>query len=185
MKHLFISWVTGTIHNDVRGQENKICHCFQFSLTSCHEVMGLDAMIIFWRLSFKSAFSLSSFTSLRGSLITLHFLPLEWYHLHIWDSWLYSQQSCFQVVIHPSWHLTWCTRHGCHCLFAQSCLTLCDPMDCSNPGFLSSTISQSLLKCMATELVMPSKHLILSSPSLSAFHLSKPQGFFRWVSASH
>ena len=32
----------------------------------CHEVMGLDAVIfVFWMLSFKPAFSLSSFTSIR------------------------------------------------------------------------------------------------------------------------
>ena len=28
-----------------RAQENKICHCFQFSPFICYEVMGLDAMI--------------------------------------------------------------------------------------------------------------------------------------------
>ena len=44
---------------------------------------------------------------------------------------------------------------------AQSCPTLCNPMDCSMPGFLSFTIFQSLLKPMSTELVMPSNHLIL------------------------
>ena len=33
----------------------------------CHEVMGLDAMIlVFWVLSFKLAFSLSSFTHIKG-----------------------------------------------------------------------------------------------------------------------
>ena len=33
----------------------------------CHEVMGPDAMIfIFWMLSFKPAFSLSSFTFIKG-----------------------------------------------------------------------------------------------------------------------
>ena len=38
----------------------------------CHEVMGLDTMIfVFWMLSFKPAFSLSS----RSSLVPLHFLP--------------------------------------------------------------------------------------------------------------
>ena len=31
----------------------------------CHEVMGLDAMIFFWMLSFKPAFSLSSFTFIK------------------------------------------------------------------------------------------------------------------------
>ena len=44
---------------------------------------------------------------------------------------------------------------------AQSCLTLCDPMDCSRPGFLSITNSWSLLKLVSIEWVMPSNHLIL------------------------
>ena len=44
---------------------------------------------------------------------------------------------------------------------AQSCLTLCSPMDCSMPGFLSITNSQSLLKLMSIESVMPSNHIIL------------------------
>ena len=34
---------------------------------------------------------------------------------------------------------------------AQSCPTLVDPMDCSTPGLLSITNSQSLLKLMSTE----------------------------------
>ena len=45
---------------------------------------------------------------------------------------------------------------------AQSCLTLCDPMDCSTPGF--TPISQTLLKLMSVESVMPSNHLILCYP---------------------
>ena len=44
-------------------------------------------------------------------------------------------------------------------------LTLCDPMDCSTPGF-SITSSWSLLKLMSIELVMPSKHLTLCQPLL-------------------
>ena len=54
---------------------------------------------------------------------------------------------------------------GC-CSVAKSYLTLCNPMDCSMPGPLSSTISWSLLKFMPTELVMPSNHLILCRPLL-------------------
>ena len=49
---------------------------------------------------------------------------------------------------------------------AQSHLTLCDPMDCSTPGFLSITSSWSLLKLMSIELMMPSDHLILCRPLL-------------------
>ena len=37
-----------------------------FSLSICHEVMGLDAMIlVFWMLIYKPAFSLSSFTFIK------------------------------------------------------------------------------------------------------------------------
>ena len=47
----------------------------------------------------------------------------------------------------------------------QSRPTLCDPMDCSTPGF-SVTISWSLLKLMSIQLGMPSNHLILCHPLL-------------------
>ena len=35
-----------TICSDFGAQENKICHCFHFFPSICHEVMGLDAMIL-------------------------------------------------------------------------------------------------------------------------------------------
>ena len=48
------------MRNDLRAQENKICHCFHFSPFICYEMMGLDVMIlVFLMLSFKPAFSLS------------------------------------------------------------------------------------------------------------------------------
>ena len=47
----------------------------------------------------------------------------------------------------------------------QSCPTLCNRLDCSMPG-LSITNSQSLLKLMSIELVMPCKHLIPCCPLL-------------------
>ena len=43
----------------------------------------------------------------------------------------------------------------------QSCLTLCDYMDCSSKTSLSITNSQSLHKLMSIESVMPSNYLIL------------------------
>ena len=43
----------------------------------------------------------------------------------------------------------------------ESCPTLCDPTDCSVPGFPSFTISRNLLKLKSVESVMPSNHLIL------------------------
>ena len=49
---------------------------------------------------------------------------------------------------------------------AQSCPTLSNPMDCSTPGFPAITNSQSLLKLMSIESVMPFNHLILCHPLL-------------------
>ena len=49
---------------------------------------------------------------------------------------------------------------------AQSCPILCDPMDCSMPGLPVHTNTQSLLKLMSIESVMPSNHLILCRPLL-------------------
>ena len=47
----------------------------------------------------------------------------------------------------------------------QSCVTLCDPMDCSTPGF---SVLHYLLEFAQThvESVMPSNHLILCRPLL-------------------
>ena len=47
---------------------------------------------------------------------------------------------------------------------AQLCPTLCDPMDCSTPGFPVHHQLRSLFKFMSIESVMPSNHLILCHP---------------------
>ena len=49
---------------------------------------------------------------------------------------------------------------------------------------VSITNSQSLLRLMSIESVMPSNRLILSSPS-PAFNLSEHQGLFKWVGFLH
>ena len=63
---------------------------------------------------------------------------------------------------------------------AQSCLTLCNPMDCSTPGL---PVHRQLLELAQTHVhrvsdaIQPS-HLLLS-PSPPAFNLSQHQGFFQ------
>ena len=49
---------------------------------------------------------------------------------------------------------------------AQSCPTLCDPMDCSTPGFPVDHQLWSFLKLMSIESVMPPSHLIFCCPLL-------------------
>ena len=69
---------------------------------------------------------------------------------------------------------------------AQSCLTLCDPMNCSTAGLpvhhqlLEST--QTHVHCVG-DAIHPSHPL--SSPSPPALNLSQHQGLFQWVNSSH
>ena len=69
---------------------------------------------------------------------------------------------------------------------ALSCLTLCDPMDCSLPNF---PVHHQLLELTQTlvhwvgDAIQPSHPL--SSPSLPTFNLSQHQGLFQWVSSLH
>ena len=50
--------------------------------------------------------------------------------------------------------------------FTQSCLTLCDPMDCNTPGFPVHHQLPELAQFMSIKSVMPSNHLIPSCPLL-------------------
>ena len=55
-----------TIYSDFRAPKEEICHYFHLSPSICHEVMGLDAMIlVFLIFSFKPALSLSFFTLIK------------------------------------------------------------------------------------------------------------------------
>ena len=49
---------------------------------------------------------------------------------------------------------------------AQSCPTLCDPMNCSTPGLLTISNSRSSLRFRSIESVMPYRDLILFRPLL-------------------
>ena len=40
----------------------------------------------------------------------LQFLPLDWYHPHIWGCRRFSHVSWFQLVTHPAWHFSWCAQ---------------------------------------------------------------------------
>ena len=120
-KCLFISWLQSPSTMLLEPKKIKYVTASTFSPYICHEVMAPDVMnVLFWMLSFKTAFSLSSFTHIK---------------------------SLFQFSS-----------------VTQSCLTLCDPMNCSTPGLPSITNSQSSLKLMSMEPVISSNHLILCRP---------------------
>ena len=73
---------------------------------------------------------------------------------------------------------------GC-CSVAQSCLILCNPMDCSMPGLPVPhhfpEFAQVHVHCIG-DAVQPSHPLM---PSSSALDLSQHQGLFQWVICSN
>ena len=98
--------VAVTTYSDFGAQENKIWHCFH-----CIPICGLDAMIlVFWMLSFKLTFSLSSFTFIKrlfssSPLSAIRVVSSAYLRLFIF------LKSWFQLVLHPTWHFSWCTLH--------------------------------------------------------------------------
>ena len=65
----------------------------------------------------------------------------------------------------------------CCCSVAQSCPTLCGPVDYTCQASLYFTISWSLLKLICFELVMPSSHLILCLPLLLLSSITSIRAF--------
>jgi len=83
-----------------------------------------------------------------------------------WEHWLWSRQS----------------EANCYCLVAQSCPSLCDPMECSTPGFPVLHLLPELAQTHVLRVgdaIQPSRPL--SPPSPLAFNLSQHQGLFQWV----
>ena len=111
-KCLLISWLLSPSAVILEPNKIKSVNVSTVSPSICHEVMGVDAMIlVFWMLSFKPVFSLFSFTFIKrlfsssslsakrvvssAYLRSLIFLPVMW----------------FQLVLHPALHFAWCTLH--------------------------------------------------------------------------
>ena len=99
--------------------------------------------------------------------------------------WLYMcVYICIYICIHT--HTSLSQTSVQFISVAQSCLTLCDPMDCSMPGL---PVHHQLLKFTQTHVhwvgdaIQPSHPLL--SPSPPAFSLYQHQGLFQWVSSLH
>ena len=80
--------------------------------------------------------------------------------------WINDEQTGRSVYFYEYANICIYNTGCCFCSVVKSYLTPCDPMDAASQAFLSSTISQSLLKFMSIELVM------LSNPSFSAVPFS-------------
>ena len=100
-KHLLISWLQSpsAVILELRKMKSATV-----SPSICHDVMGQDAMIlVFWMLSFKPTFSLSSFIK---KLFSSSLFAIRVVSPHIWGYRYFSQQSWFQVVLPPAQHFS-------------------------------------------------------------------------------
>ena len=79
----------------------------------------------------------------------------------------------------------WGFCHCCFCSVAQLCPTLCDPMDCSLPGF---PVLHYLLEFAqvhvhwVSDAIQPSHPLL---PPSFAFHFPQHHSLFQWFISSH
>ena len=114
-----------------------------------------------------------------------------------WASPLTSVSLCF-LICKMGWYWfrlyrkcskRWCTVWNSTFSFSsvtQLRPTLCNPMDCSMPGF---PVHHQLPELAQTHVhwvgdAIPPSHP-LSSPFLPVFNLSQHQGLFQWVDSSH
>ena len=106
--------------------------------------------------------------------ITQLTLQTSSYHIYHY-SLLVSKILSFGIKFQSTQGHSWSRRQGS---VTHSCLTFCNPMDCSTPGFPTITNSRSLLKLMSIEssdAIQPSHPLW--SPFHFAFHLSSTRVF--------
>ena len=78
-----------------------------------------------------------------------------------------------------------CLGGGC-CSVTKLCPTLCNPMNCSTPGFPVLHYLPEFAQIhvhWVCDAIQPSHPL--SSPSPPTFNLSQHQGLFQWVGSSH
>ena len=72
----------------------------------------------------------------------------------------------------------------CGCSVTKSCPTLCDPMDCSKPGFPVLQYLPEFAQAhvhWVSDAIQPSHPLLPASPP--ALNLSQDQGLFQWVAS--
>ena len=111
-KHLLMSWLQSPSAVILEPRKIKSLTVSIVSPSICHEVMGLDAMIlIFWMLSFTPTFSLSSFIFIKrlfrsSSLSAIRVVSSAYLRLLI-----FLPAILIQLMLHRAWRFTWCTLH--------------------------------------------------------------------------
>ena len=111
-KHLWISWLQSPSTVILEPPKIKVSHCFHcFPIyfpksdgNKCH-------IFVFWMLSFKPTFSLSTFTFIKRLFGSSSLSAIRMCCLRIWCCGYFSQQYGFQFELHPAQHFAPCTLH--------------------------------------------------------------------------
>ena len=147
---------------------------------------GLPLWLSWWRICLQCGRLgfypwIGKIPSRKGQLPTPVFLPGEFHGLYgPWGHRVRHNWETYISFVRVSWASLQFSS------VAQSCLTLCNPMDCSTPGF---PVHHQLLEPTQTHVhwvgdaIQPSHPLLSLSPP--ALNLSQHQGLFKWVSSSH
>ena len=134
--------VAVTIHSNLgslRKQNLSLLPLFPLVLTKWRDQLAWF-FFFFWYWVLSHLFHSPFLPSSGGSLFPLHFMLLEWYHLHIWGCWYFSQQSRSSLgFIHPG------ISHDVLCIEVEearwqyTALTYSfsnfEPVHCSTSGF--------------------------------------------------
>ena len=128
------------------------------------------------------------YSILQDTILSLKVLSHNWHH-----NWVSSKQfHCEARAASSRWWNLWQDLLIYRCKFtqfssvSQSCLTLCDAMDCSMPGF---PVHHQLLEFTQTpvhwvsDAIQPTHPLLPPSPL--AFNLSQHQDLYKWVRSLH
>ena len=111
-KRLLISWLQSTSAVILDPSKIKFLTVSNASPSTCHEVMGSDVMIlVFWMLSFKPAFSLSSFNFIKRLLSSSSLSALRVVSSAYLRLFIFLPQSWIQLAIHQAWHFARYTLH--------------------------------------------------------------------------
>ena len=111
-KRLLISWLQSPSAVILEPPKDKVSHCFHCFPIYLHEVMGPDAIIfVFWMLSCKPTFSLSSFAFMKrlfssSSLSAIRVVSSAYPRLLI-----FLLEILIPVLFLPVRSFSWCTLH--------------------------------------------------------------------------
>ena len=116
-KRLLISWLQSPSAVILEPKKVKSAIVFIVSSSICYEVMGPDAMIlVFWMLSFKPTFSLSSFTFIKrlyssSSLSAIRVVSSAYLRLLIFLPAILIPAYASSFVLRNTQYFSWCNLH--------------------------------------------------------------------------